>query len=1070
MTTERFLAASALAPLKIFQRRTVDYVFERLYSQTDPALQFLVADEVGLGKTMVARGVIARMIEHIWDTTERIDILYICSNQAIAAQNINRLNVLGRRELSLPTRMTLIPLQLRSEAESRSGYGGLNSNKVNFISLTPGTTFDLRSSTGVALERALLFRLLADAVSRPRGLRNLLQVTAGDDGWDSAIENMSLKGVDAQIIDRFRGMVVEDSELHAELERVCDMFPRRRQEYPAEMTQPRNAVVAKLRAKLSHACVDALQPDLIIMDEFQRFRDLLHGDSDAATLARELFDYISPNGHAARTLLLSATPYRMLTLAGDAPDDGDHYGDFLETLSFLYGRDRGPIVAAELSQELRTFRTMLQALPASHGKAIETRARIEQRLRRVIVRTERVGSTRDRDSMVEEPQMSLTIAPTDLAQAAAVANIARVLDAPEIVEYWKSAPYLLNFMRDYSLKRLLAEQATKPPTALLDALKLARPTMLRRELLDAYEPLDPANGRMRALIEDVFSSKLEEHLWIPPSMPYYGPARSSPPPTKSLVFSSWSMVPDAVAALLSYEAERRMGVGDSGRRYFEQNRLRPLQFRQDQGRLAGLRALLLIYPSPQLAELADPLQVFAEGQEQLSKEAMREAIAARLQPALCALEQAADKDAGGIPAPEWAVPAMIDRLLGSSVGAWLSATDGFVALASEEGFREHVAELAAASSRSDFTGLASDQLDLLVDLALGSPAICGLRSLRRIAPELPWDHPTLLRAAAEIAWAFRSLFNQPDAIALLRRGSEDRYWHRVLTYGLDQNLQAVLDEYAHYLIDAEGLSSFGPEERALGVSRAMASALSVRPSQIDVDDVELEGQSIKLTKFQMRGRFAMRLADYRDEEGTVARLSGVREAFNSPFKPFVLATTSVGQEGLDFHPYCYRIYHWNLPSNPVDLEQREGRIHRFKNHAVRLNLAERQVCTLKASGATPFDPWSYMFERARSKSDAHADIVPYWIYEGAVRIERRVPMLPFSREVTRLEWLKQSLTVYRLAFGQPRQDDLLEYLARLTGDGIDIDLLNDLQIRLEPTDRERPSGTIFGPKLGDVSP
>ena len=106
------------------------------------------------------------------------------------------------------------------------------------------------------------------------------------------------------------------------------------------MTQPRNSLVARLRAKLSHACVDALQPDLIIMDEFQRFRDLLHGDSDAAILARELFDYSGSDGHAARTLLLSATPYRMLTLIGDEPDEGDHYQDFLETLSFLYGRTR----------------------------------------------------------------------------------------------------------------------------------------------------------------------------------------------------------------------------------------------------------------------------------------------------------------------------------------------------------------------------------------------------------------------------------------------------------------------------------------------------------------------------------------------------------------------------------------------------------------------------------------------------------------------------------------------------------------------------------------------------------
>ena len=51
-----------------------------------------------------------------------------------------------------------------------------------------------------------------------------------------------------------------------------------------------------------------------------------------------------------------------------------------------------------------------------------------------------------------------------------------------------------------------------------------------------------------------------------------------------------------------------------------------------------------------------------------------------------------------------------------------------------------------------------------------------------------------------------------------------------------------------------------------------------------------------------------------------SRQSDVAGAFNSPFWPFVLATTAVGQEGLDFHLYCRDIVHWNLPSNPVDLE------------------------------------------------------------------------------------------------------------------------------------------------------
>ena len=84
-----FDAAPALRPLKDFQRRTVDYVVRRFYEDADPTTRFLVADEVGLGKTMVARGVIARTIERLWDSVKRIDVLYVCSNQAIAAARIS---------------------------------------------------------------------------------------------------------------------------------------------------------------------------------------------------------------------------------------------------------------------------------------------------------------------------------------------------------------------------------------------------------------------------------------------------------------------------------------------------------------------------------------------------------------------------------------------------------------------------------------------------------------------------------------------------------------------------------------------------------------------------------------------------------------------------------------------------------------------------------------------------------------------------------------------------------------------------------------------------------------------
>ena len=145
--TERFSAEDALRPLKAFQRTTVDYVSRRLLTDADSVRHFLVADEVGLGKTMVARGVIARTIEALQETIPRIDIVYICSNGAIAKQNIARLNVMGGTNARvLPTRLTMLALEL-------ARAGGIKREGVNFFSLTPGTSLDLKQGGGMKQER-----------------------------------------------------------------------------------------------------------------------------------------------------------------------------------------------------------------------------------------------------------------------------------------------------------------------------------------------------------------------------------------------------------------------------------------------------------------------------------------------------------------------------------------------------------------------------------------------------------------------------------------------------------------------------------------------------------------------------------------------------------------------------------------------------------------------------------------------------------------------------------------------------------------------------------------------------
>ena len=157
----RFDAEPILEPLKDFQRATVEHVADRLYRSQQPSRRFLVADETGLGKSLVARGVIARAIEQLQDddSVDRIDIVYVCSNSDIADQNLKRLNVTGQEHLPFASRLTLLAKHSRRLA---AGAGASAHGKtVNLVSFTPGTSFEMGWRTGKAEERALLHLLLA---------------------------------------------------------------------------------------------------------------------------------------------------------------------------------------------------------------------------------------------------------------------------------------------------------------------------------------------------------------------------------------------------------------------------------------------------------------------------------------------------------------------------------------------------------------------------------------------------------------------------------------------------------------------------------------------------------------------------------------------------------------------------------------------------------------------------------------------------------------------------------------------------------------------------------------------
>src|SRR5262249_50630879 len=141
-------------------------------------------------------------------------------------------------------------------------------------------------------------------------------------------------------------------------------------------------------------CLRALEPDLIILDEFQRFKHLLDGRDEASGLARGLFEY-----EDARILLLSATPYKMYTLTDEGGDD-NHYEDFIRTLRFLEGDESR---TARVEERLKTYRREVLHLADGDVTRVRTvKADIERELRRVMTRTERLAVTEHRDGMLSQ--------------------------------------------------------------------------------------------------------------------------------------------------------------------------------------------------------------------------------------------------------------------------------------------------------------------------------------------------------------------------------------------------------------------------------------------------------------------------------------------------------------------------------------------------------------------------------------------------------------------------------------------------------------------------------------------
>ena len=290
MSIYDFQIATADRIAKIFCEATIDADGNEIKSGGQRRV--LLADEVGLGKTHVASAVIERVREMRKAVNDDMfRVVYVCSNMSIANQNIEKLGVKNKADVT-ESRLSMQHLTIREReakiADSETGEMG-----EIIIPLTPSTSFSLRgSSKGNANERALIATILGrfDEFSKFRPqLSKLFQGWSGDNGWMYWLKRYAKRVNDlgqSYVDDVKRYLYKNQTFLEIE-EELLENFSNGNVE---DLDSTR--IINLLRRIFADLSLSMLEPDLIIMDEFQRFSSLLdyNDDSEQSAIVKKFFE------------------------------------------------------------------------------------------------------------------------------------------------------------------------------------------------------------------------------------------------------------------------------------------------------------------------------------------------------------------------------------------------------------------------------------------------------------------------------------------------------------------------------------------------------------------------------------------------------------------------------------------------------------------------------------------------------------------------------------------------------------------------------------------------------------
>lgn len=1046
---------------KPFQQATIDAALHTL-TRKKGARRFLVADEVGLGKTIVASGIIEKLADRQTRLGDGpLTVLYVCSNLAIARQNIVRL-------------LSFLPEEERKSAVANIDRPSLlptrpgpTHKRVHIYMLTPDTAIPTRKGQrrdGRMEERALALVLLHRILASPiRRLYRAFQRQAGTDSFRNWVryyrgqdELGQLGGGEFRngFRDALRGVLGLQPGQH--------LPPRLNQMLDRKQDQD---LVAASRTALAVAALKGIGSGLVIFDEFQRFRDLME-DADSGDSGDVVEDNVIrnraalhvlesirglPDGSGPALLLLSATPYTPYrSHSKQGVMDGkksDQSSDFFDLVAFLAASPPEAEAAKrkflELSEELRKG-----VLDSDRAQAI--RNSLMNILLPLMSRTERPSLPDGQGTLADTPKVvDADLLSCDFTQFSDMHNCFSPDSQDWIVPLWQSVPLP---MQTLGSRYLAWTNKVKMP----DRVTL---TKLERDLHRV--PASWPHPRLRALMSKMSDKRLTMP-WTAPSLPWW-PLRGGWKAAKNdatidaklLVFSRYKAVPTALSGLISYTTESRLLSLTRGRNqvnYEAASKRRWLQPSPDRPNLLELfhPCRLLARLEPLAAPLGDQAGMRREVELQLRK--MLQDLGVAVIPGaklshrrkswelLLALERKAGLWETSRSA--WRTVAPHSENDEESIGRFGTMMEKWDEVADED------VEISKISQETD--------LPALVALALESPAVVLLRALSRHWPEASCAE-NLPKVLSVIWRGLRAYLDKSWFVSALGERDGGKYPAAIKKAIIDGNFESVLDEHFWFLsTDGSGDWSVRLEE--------VEKSLRLRDASVTFHEGEAAGEtnSNGASSFSVRCHVAVPLAEGRkgrpgvetpgmqtDAEDSPLRPDEVRKAFNSPFWPNVLVTTSIGQEGLDLHPWCNALAHWDLASSPIALEQREGRITRFGSLSVRRAIARKLGLELKS--CEHGSPWVHLASLAEERLKDESGMSPWWVVEGS-ECQKFFLAVPGGEQQERYEALARERALYRLVLGMPDQADLIRLL---DAQGKDPAILRDVCIDLSAYNKKK---------------